>query len=49
MKLKRDIAEGAIVSWDDVEYDANSDAVKVRREMERAFAMSAGREAVSVA
>jgi predicted homoserine dehydrogenase-like protein len=38
VKLKRDLAEGATVSWDDVEFDANSEAVKVRREMERAFA-----------
>jgi predicted homoserine dehydrogenase-like protein len=37
VKLKRDIAEGATVSWDDVEYDAGSEAVKVRREMEKAF------------
>jgi predicted homoserine dehydrogenase-like protein len=37
VRLKRDIAEGEIVSWDDVEYDADSEAVKVRREMERMF------------
>ncbi|HEX6633503.1 MAG TPA: hypothetical protein VF038_06015 [Usitatibacter sp.] len=37
VKLKRGIAEGRAVSWDDVEYDANSEAVKVRREMERMF------------
>jgi predicted homoserine dehydrogenase-like protein len=37
VKVKRDLAEGATVSWDDVEYDASSEAVKVRREMERAF------------
>ncbi len=37
MKLKRDIAEGNTVSWDDVEYDATSEAVKIRREMERTF------------
>ena len=36
-KLKRDLAEGATVSWDDVEFDASAEAVKVRREMERAF------------
>jgi len=41
VKLKRDIAEGAVVSWDDVEHDANSEAVKVRREMERMFGSSA--------
>jgi len=37
VRLKRDIAEGRTVSWDDVEYDANSEAVKIRREMERTF------------
>jgi predicted homoserine dehydrogenase-like protein len=37
VKLKRDLAEGATVSWDDVEFDAGAEAVKVRREMERAF------------
>jgi len=37
VKLKRDIAEGSTVSWDDVEYDASSEAVKVRLEMERMF------------
>jgi predicted homoserine dehydrogenase-like protein len=35
VKLKRDLAEGAVVSWDDVEHDATSEAVKLRREMER--------------
>jgi predicted homoserine dehydrogenase-like protein len=37
VKLKRDIAEGATVSWDDVDYDASSQAVKIRREMEELF------------
>ena len=37
VKLKRDIAEGATVSWDDVEFDAASEAVKVRRKMEQEF------------
>jgi predicted homoserine dehydrogenase-like protein len=37
VKLKRDIPEGRTVSWEDVEYDANSEAVKVRREMEQMF------------
>jgi predicted homoserine dehydrogenase-like protein len=37
VKLKRDIAEGAAVSWADVDYDATDLAVKVRREMESAF------------
>jgi predicted homoserine dehydrogenase-like protein len=38
MKLKRALAEGAPVRWEDVEYDATNDAVRFRREMERAFA-----------
>ena len=37
LKLKRDIAEGQAVSWDDVEYDASSQAVQFRREMEKTF------------
>jgi predicted homoserine dehydrogenase-like protein len=37
VKLKRDIAQGAAVRWDDVEYDPHDMAVKVRREMEAAF------------
>src|SRR3954469_9239512 len=37
VKLKRDIPEGQIVSWEDVEYDATADAVKFRREMEKYF------------
>jgi predicted homoserine dehydrogenase-like protein len=38
LKLRRDLAEGATVSWDDVEYDAASQAVSIRREMEKDFA-----------
>ena len=37
VRLKRDVAEGHAVSWDDVEFDASSEAVKVRREMEAEF------------
>ncbi len=37
VKMKRDIAEGSIVSWDDVDYDASSQAVQFRREMEQMF------------
>ena len=37
VKLKHDIAEGATVSWDDVDYDATSQAVQIRREMEKTF------------
>jgi predicted homoserine dehydrogenase-like protein len=37
VKLKRDVAAGATVSWADVDYDASSQAVQVRREMEMTF------------
>lgn len=37
VKLKRDVAQGAAIRWDDVEYDPHDLAVKVRREMEAAF------------
>jgi predicted homoserine dehydrogenase-like protein len=37
VKLRRALAEGQLVSWDDVEYDAAAQAVQVRREMESAF------------
>jgi predicted homoserine dehydrogenase-like protein len=39
LKLKRDVPEGRAVSWDDVEFDASSQAVKFRREMESTFGM----------
>jgi predicted homoserine dehydrogenase-like protein len=38
VKLKRDIAEGERLKWSDVEFDPNDTAVRVRREMEAAFA-----------
>ncbi|WP_375460360.1 NAD(P)H-dependent oxidoreductase [uncultured Enterovirga sp.] len=38
VKLKRDIAEGQRLLWDDVEFDENDLAVRTRREMEAAFA-----------
>ena len=38
VKLKRDLAEGERLKWTDVEYDPNDSAVRVRREMEAAFA-----------
>jgi predicted homoserine dehydrogenase-like protein len=38
VKLKRAVAAGATVSWDDVDHDEASQAVRVRREMERTFA-----------
>ncbi len=40
MKLKRDIAEGERLRWDDVEIDPNDTAVKIRREMEAVFGNS---------
>jgi predicted homoserine dehydrogenase-like protein len=38
VKLKRDVAEGERLTWSDVEFDPNDPAVRVRREMEAAFA-----------
>jgi predicted homoserine dehydrogenase-like protein len=37
VRLKADIAEGAVLRWSDVDYDAADLAVTVRREMEAAF------------
>ena len=37
LKLLRDVAAGRPVTWNDVAFDANHDAVKFRREMERVF------------
>jgi predicted homoserine dehydrogenase-like protein len=37
VKLKRDVAAGATLSWDDVDCDESSQAVLIRREMERTF------------
>jgi predicted homoserine dehydrogenase-like protein len=39
VKLKRDIAAGKTVTWNDVEYDASSQAVRIRREMESELAV----------
>ena len=39
VRLKRDVAEGQCLRWDDVAYDENDLAVKVRGEMEAAFAL----------
>ena len=38
VKLKRDVADGAQLKWADVDYDAADLAVRIRREMEAAFA-----------
>src|SRR5215467_7702484 len=37
VKLRRDVAEGEMLKWSDVDYDPNDAAVKIRREMEAAF------------
>ena len=37
VKLKADIAHGAVVRWDDVEIDANDETVRTRRAMEQRF------------
>jgi predicted homoserine dehydrogenase-like protein len=39
VKLKSDIAHGAVVRWSDVEFDGDSDTVKTRKAMETAFAV----------
>jgi predicted homoserine dehydrogenase-like protein len=49
VKLRRDIAEGQVVSWDDVDFDEAAQAVQVRREMERAFGAAPVREGGHVA
>jgi predicted homoserine dehydrogenase-like protein len=38
VRLKRAVAEGDAIGWDDVAYDADALAVRTRREMEVAFA-----------
>ena len=37
VSLKRDVAEGERLTWSDVDYDPNDEAVRFRREMEAAF------------
>ena len=37
VKLIRDVPQGAPVSWNDVAFDADAEAVKFRREMEAVF------------
>ena len=37
LKLKRDVAHGAVVRWDDVEFDADNETIKTRRAMEQRF------------
>jgi predicted homoserine dehydrogenase-like protein len=38
LKLKNDIAHGAVVSWNDVEFDAGNDTIRARKAMEEKFA-----------
>jgi len=38
VKLKHDVAHGAVVRWSDVETDAADDAIRTRKAMEAAFA-----------
>ena len=40
--LKRDIAAGQVVSWDDVDFDPTQQAVRVRREQEALFRQEMG-------
>src|SRR5438128_9211378 len=37
VKLKSDVAHGAVVRWSDVEVDENNDAIRTRKAMEAAF------------
>ena len=37
VRLKRDVAHGAVVRWSDVEIDEGDDTVKTRRAMEARF------------
>src|SRR3954468_23607511 len=37
VRLKNDVAHGAVVRWNDVEIDAGADAVRTRRAMEQKF------------
>jgi predicted homoserine dehydrogenase-like protein len=44
VKLKNDVAHGAVVRWNDVEIDAGADAVKTRRAMEERFGAASSRK-----
>jgi predicted homoserine dehydrogenase-like protein len=37
LKLKHDVAHGAVVRWDDVEWDAADETIRTRRAMEERF------------
>jgi predicted homoserine dehydrogenase-like protein len=49
VKLKNDIAHGAVVRWSDVEIDAGDETVKTRRAMEARFKETAGRNVPNAA
>jgi hypothetical protein len=38
VKLKNDVAHGAVLKWSDVEIDADNETIKTRRAMEARFA-----------
>src|ERR1700675_4056698 len=42
VKLKNDVAHGAVVRWSDVEVDADNDTIKTRRAMEAKFRKATG-------
>ena len=48
VKLKRDVAAGATLSWDDVDCDESSQAVQIRREMERSFGSAGERRSTPI-
>ena len=37
VKLKNDVAHGAVVRWSDVEIDADNETIRTRRAMEARF------------
>ena len=45
MVLKNDVPAGRAVRWSDVAFDADQEAIRVRREMEDLFRGGAGRAA----
>ncbi len=46
VRLNRDVGEGEQVRWSDVDIDVSDDAVRLRRQMEEAFAPELGKAAV---
>ena len=44
VKLKNDVAHGAVVRWSDVEIDADNDTIKTRKAMEAKFSTECGVE-----